>query len=156
MDTVARSKWPLSFYEPYTIGEQPHRLAFVPGRAAAVQHAVKKKYRGSYSELIASAWLLENEYEVFRNVCDRGPVDLIALKDGQLHLIDVKTVQVLVTKAGDAKIMRRGPVLTKEQEDLGVRALYVTPEGLCDWHTARLQDVYNEINSPLTKGSGCV
>ena len=145
MNTAMRRKPFLAFYEPYTIGEQPHRLQFVPGRSRSVQHAVEKKHRGGYSELIASAWLLEQGFEVFRNLCDRGPVDLIVLKDGQTQLIDVKTVQILVTKAGSCMV--NGPKLKPEQIELGVRALFVTPDGLCDWHTARLQDIYNEINS---------
>ncbi|KKL09795.1 hypothetical protein LCGC14_2562270 [marine sediment metagenome] len=144
MNTGARRKPPLAFYEPRTIGEQPHHLVFVPGPSPAVGHVVGKKFRGGYSELIASAWLLEHGFEVFRNLCDRGPVDLIALKDERVELIDVKTVQIRVSKRGICKINE--PQLSQQQTDMGVRALFVTPDGLCDWHIARLRDIYNEIN----------
>lgn len=51
------------------------------------------KHKGAMSELKASAWLLSQGYEVFRNVSQHGPVDLIALDLETLEtkFIDVKT-----------------------------------------------------------------
>lgn len=51
------------------------------------------KHKGAHAELRASAWLLSQGYEVFRNVSQHGPVDIIALNPKTLAfiLIDVKT-----------------------------------------------------------------
>ena len=48
-------------------------------KPCAIKHPVPGKLRGPYSELIACAWLLETGWEVFRNVADRGEIDLIAV-----------------------------------------------------------------------------
>lgn len=88
---------------------------------------------------------MERGYEVFRNVCDRGPVDLIAYKDGKTLYVDVKTVQVGTNRCGDIRI--KGCKLKPDQVKLGVRALYVTTDGACDWHVERLQDVYNDLQA---------
>ena len=48
--------------------------------------------KGDIAELIAVTWLLEQGYEVFRNVGCTGKIDLVAVKDGEIRLIDVKTV----------------------------------------------------------------
>jgi Holliday junction resolvase-like predicted endonuclease len=46
---------------------------------------------GDLSELKACVWLLEQGYEVFRNVSCVGPADLTVFKDGELIMIDVKS-----------------------------------------------------------------
>jgi Holliday junction resolvase-like predicted endonuclease len=38
------------------------------------------KHKGAHSELVACAWLLRQGYEVFRNISDRGIIDIIAIK----------------------------------------------------------------------------
>ena len=107
---------------------------------------MQRKHRGPYSELIASAWLLEHGYEVFKNQSDRGPMDLVAFKGGEFLLIDVKTALMRVGKKGNISFRHRGNgALTDEQTTLGVRALYVTPDGVCDWHLQRLADLYNSF-----------
>ena len=108
-----------------------------------VTHAVQTKLIGGYSELVAAAWLLETGYEVFRNVCAHGAVDLIAYRDGKTSYIDVKTVQVGVNGQGVIRISAGGK-LKPDQVKLGVRALYVTTDGVCDWHVERLEGVYND------------
>ena len=113
--------------------------------AKRLPHVVLKKHRGAYSELIASAWLLEKGYEVFRNLSDRGPIDLIAVKGDKCLFVDVKTVLVRLGKKGKISIARRSQRLTEKQVELGVRALFVTPDGLCDWHIQRLDDIYNSV-----------
>lgn len=54
---------------------------------------IKKKHKGAFSELKASAWLLNQGYEVFRNVSPHGAVDIIAMnpETNEITLIDVKT-----------------------------------------------------------------
>lgn len=55
---------------------------------------MNKKHKGARSELRAAAWLLTRGYEVFRNVSQHGPVDLVALdlKADVMMKIDVKTL----------------------------------------------------------------
>lgn len=52
---------------------------------------MEEKHRGAYSELKAAAWLLEQGFDVFRNVSPYGKVDLVAIKDGVIRCFDVKT-----------------------------------------------------------------
>jgi hypothetical protein len=55
----------------------------------APRGAASAKHIGAIGELKAVLWLLEQGYEVFRNVSPFGHVDVVALKDGQVTLIDV-------------------------------------------------------------------
>jgi len=48
---------------------------------------------GDLSEFYAVTWLWDQGYEVFLNAGSQGPIDLIAYKDGNATLIDVKTHQ---------------------------------------------------------------
>lgn len=46
--------------------------------------------KGALAELKACSWLIEQGYEVFRNVSPEGPFDLIAVKPGETIYVDVK------------------------------------------------------------------
>lgn len=50
------------------------------------------KHKCAVGELAAACWLLEQGYEVFRNVSQHGPADLVAwnVATGRTFLIDVK------------------------------------------------------------------
>jgi hypothetical protein len=48
--------------------------------------------KGAIAELIASAWLLKQGYEVFRNTSQNGIFDIIAIKNNEVKKIDVATV----------------------------------------------------------------
>jgi Holliday junction resolvase len=76
------------------------------------------KHKGARSELIACAWLLEQGYEVFRNISDRGIIDIIAIKGDEQLKIDVKS-------------KRHGSSLTKHQNAIGVMVLAVDANGEC-------------------------
>jgi Holliday junction resolvase-like predicted endonuclease len=52
---------------------------------------LQRKHKGARSELVASAWLLNQGYEVFRNVSQHGLIDIIAVKDGKTLFLDVKS-----------------------------------------------------------------
>jgi hypothetical protein len=52
---------------------------------------IDKKHKGARNELAAVCWLLDQGYEVFRNVSQHGPVDLIATRNGEIHFFDVKS-----------------------------------------------------------------
>ena len=75
--------------------------------------------KGDINEYKATVWLLEQGYEVYKNVGCTGEVDLVAIKDGEISRIDVKSVQVT----------NRGMVFrtTKHEEilDKGIRLLWV-------------------------------
>jgi hypothetical protein len=51
---------------------------------------MNKKHKGAHMEIRAAAWLLEQGYEVFRNVSPYGEIDLVAIKDGVVTALDVK------------------------------------------------------------------
>lgn len=74
---------------------------------------------GSIAEHKATVWLLEQGYEVFRNVSPTGKVDLIATKDGEMTKVDVKKLSILPTgpsfRANDHE----------EQRARGIRFLWV-------------------------------
>tara|TARA_A100001011_G_scaffold275980_1_gene285620 strand:+ start:32 stop:364 length:333 start_codon:yes stop_codon:yes gene_type:complete len=50
--------------------------------------------KGDFAEYYAVTWLWDNGYEVFRNSGSTGMIDLIAIRDGEITLIDVKTDKV--------------------------------------------------------------
>lgn len=79
------------------------------------------KHSGAKSELIACAWLLSEGYEVFRNVSQHGPVDIIAMKNGVTYFFDVKTATdpSSRTRLSSAKLVPE------------VKPLYVYPTGKC-------------------------
>ncbi len=54
-----------------------------------IEHNVSRK--GDLAEYYAVTWLWDQGYEVFLNAGCTGPIDLVAYKDGNIKLIDVKT-----------------------------------------------------------------
>lgn len=50
--------------------------------------------KGDFAEYYAVTWLWDNGYEVFKNSGSTGMIDLIAIRDGEITLIDVKTDKV--------------------------------------------------------------
>jgi hypothetical protein len=82
--------------------------------------SLDRAHKGAYSEIIACAWLMKNDYDVFRAVSPHGPVDLVAVKDGVCHCFDVKSAD------------NGFPGKTLEQQRLGVRILSVRPDGTCE------------------------
>jgi hypothetical protein len=83
-----------------------------------------RKHKGAHSELVACAWLLSRGYEVFRNVSQHGKVDVIAIRDGVVMYIDVKTA--CTTKNGYAN--RTPPPCGS-----GLVYLLVKLDGSCEW-----------------------
>ena len=95
--------------------------------------------KGDFAEYYAVTWLWDNGYEVFQNAGCSGPVDLIALKDNETILIDVKT---LYARGGDRITdWKAGTNLapshkrTKKQIKMGVQLLTFNP------HTRELKFV---------------
>lgn len=55
-----------------------------------IKSSVQPKHVGSYGELKATLWLMDQGYDVFRNVSSMGLIDLVAIKDDEVLKIDVK------------------------------------------------------------------
>lgn len=85
---------------------------------------IQIKHKGAASELIALIWLLNEGYEVFRNVSAHGIADMIAVKDGEMLKIDVKTGRPLMTKEGGYTCVGA----TKEQIKNDIKILVVDGE----------------------------
>lgn len=86
------------------------------------------------SELKAKIWLLEQGYEVFRNVKSSGPADLLAWNVEKNHIlkIDVKTVKVYKKKDGTKSYVFSGlgPAGSKGSEEKALAN--VTYLGYCE------------------------
>lgn len=59
------------------------------------------KHKGALAELLASAWLLKQGYEVFRNVSQCGVADMVAWRPGGLPvLVEVRTATLRAAADG--------------------------------------------------------
>ena len=78
---------------------------------------------GDISEHKAVVWLLEQGYEVFRNECCSGPIDIITFntETKELLKIDVKTGSIYMRGDGTRKV-NHGK-LTETQKKLDVKLL---------------------------------
>ena len=81
--------------------------------------------KGDFAEFYAVTWLWDNGYEVFKNCGSTGLVDMVAIKDGEITLIDVKT-WCYNEKLGYCSLSGRSR--TKEQKQLGVKLLGFYPD----------------------------
>ena len=85
--------------------------------------------KGDKAECIAAMWLWDQGYLVCRNMSQQGPVDLVAIKENDITLIDVKSE--CRRKRDGYKINRS---LTPVQKILGVNILNVNVEtGECTY-----------------------
>jgi|SRR5674476_703937 len=80
------------------------------------------KHRGAHSEMLACAWLIEQGYEVFRNVSPFGDIDIVGWKDGVFEGFDVKTLPHNSKKTRFAR-----PSQTRRD----VKFIIVTQSGKC-------------------------
>lgn len=89
----------------------------------------RDKHVGARSELKAAIWLSEQGYEVFRNISQHGPSDLIIYnpETNVFTPVDVKTGSTYTTKNG--VIVKRG-LRTEKQRAMGVRFLHVFPNNI--------------------------
>ncbi len=85
--------------------------------------------KGDKAEYIAAMWLWDQGYLVCRNMSQQGAVDLVAIREHEVVLIDVKSV--CVRKRDGYQINRS---LTLIQKSLGVNSLNVNVEtGECTY-----------------------
>lgn len=105
------------------------------------------KHRGSWAEIIASAWLLENDYEVFKNVSSHGPIDIVAIKGREISLIDVKmvTLEMMVSEERLGQAATNGGAVSRSQAEGGIKPLYVSPDGFCSFSKADIRALYTTI-----------
>jgi Holliday junction resolvase-like predicted endonuclease len=89
--------------------------------------------KGQYSEFVAAAWLIKQNYLVYIKTQDNDPIDLIAVNrsNGEVLKLDVKSVSIRKTGRVGDKINR---VINKHQQKIGVKLLYVYDDGRCDFH----------------------
>lgn len=73
---------------------------------------------GDLAEFYALTWLWDNGYEVFMNPGSTGPVDMVAIKDGRILLLDIKS---------KGSLGRSGFSRTEKQMQLGVQILVFNP-----------------------------
>jgi Holliday junction resolvase-like predicted endonuclease len=79
--------------------------------------------KGDKAEYIAAMWLWDQGYLVCKNMSQQGPVDLVAIRETEVVLIDVKSE--CRRKRDGYKINRS---LTPIQKELGVNILNVNVE----------------------------
>ena len=79
---------------------------------------------GDIAELYAITWLWDEGYEVFHNAGCTGAVDIVAIKDNQVHLFDVK--MLTYSKPRGYHLIKKGR--TKKQIDMGVQLLSFNPK----------------------------
>ena len=85
--------------------------------------------KGDKAEYIAAMWLWDQGYLVCRNMSQQGAVDLVAIREHEVVLIDVKSV--CVRKRDCYKINRS---LTPIQQSRGVNILNLNVErGECTY-----------------------
>ena len=85
--------------------------------------------KGDKAEYIAAMWLWDQGYIVCKNMSQQGPVDLVAIKEDEVILIDVKSE--CRRKRDGYKINRS---LTPIQKSIGVKILNVNVEtGECKY-----------------------
>jgi hypothetical protein len=80
-----------------------------------------RKHKGSVGELTACIWLLKAGYEVFRNVSQHGEIDLVAIRDGVIYLLDASS--------------EPNRSLSETQAKMNVKRISALPDGTCQIET---------------------
>lgn len=90
--------------------------------------------KGAVNEHIATAWLLKEGYDVFRNVSPRGRADLIAKKwDSEEWIaVDVKSEHFNLRGTGTMNSGQRA--VAKEYASSNIRYIVVNDDGTCRWY----------------------
>ena len=79
---------------------------------------------GDIAEHYAITWLWDEGYEVFHNAGCTGAVDIVAIKDQEVYLFDVKTLGY--SKDRNEYLIKAGR--TQKQKDMGVQLLSFCPK----------------------------
>ena len=86
------------------------------------QKLTSKTRMGDIAEHYAITWLWDEGFEVFSNSGGSGAIDIVAIKDGEVYLFDVKT---LTFHRGIYMIKTSR---TKQQIEMGVQLLSFNPK----------------------------
>ena len=86
------------------------------------QKLTSKTRMGDIAEHYAITWLWDEGFEVFSNSGGSGAIDIVAIKDGEVYLFDVKT---LTFHRGIYMIKT---ARTKQQIEMGVQLLSFNPK----------------------------
>jgi ATP-dependent exoDNAse (exonuclease V) beta subunit len=78
---------------------------------------------GDLAEHYAITWLWDEGFEVFHNCGCTGAIDIVAIKDGEVYLFDVKTMQY--NKDKEYYTIKKGR--TDLQKEMGVQLLSFNP-----------------------------
>lgn len=91
--------------------------------------------KGAISEHIATAWLLKQGYDVFRNVSPNGRADLLAVDwvNDKTVRVDVKSRGFSPNGKGERASADRGKFELNKGFD--IRYLIVDDEGACEWYS---------------------
>lgn len=90
--------------------------------------------KGAISEHIATAWLLQQGFDVFRNVSPNGRADLLAVDwvKNETIRIDVKSQEFSLTAKGPRADAARE--IDARNEGFDICYLVVDDNGNCDWY----------------------
>ncbi len=108
--------------------------------------------KGALAEYKAMAWLLEQGYEVFKNISPEGPFDMVALGPEGPIFIDVKDIASR-SKHARSPSLKFSPTASK-YEGLNRKLLYVSGEQV-SWSANSITDdeTYRQIKAYLSKTS---
>ncbi len=82
--------------------------------------------KGDIAEYYAITWLWDKGYEVFKNAGCNGPIDMVAIKEGETILVDVKTLRMDHREKSNGRTIRNSR--SEEQKKLGVVFLAFDPD----------------------------
>ena len=97
---------------------------------------------GEIAEQQAIAWFMAHGYEVFRNVCRTGPVDLIVVKKSKTILIDVKVPSAWIRD--DDTVITKPARKRENQKNLPILFFYVAPFIGCSFNYVDLGPMIQE------------
>lgn len=104
------------------------------------------RHKSAWAKAMATAWLLERDYEVFRRGEVSGLVDLIALKPPELLLIVVRLAGISVSAGGNkqeiANARATAAAVGAPALQVGAHVLYVGPDGNCSFDPRQLEAGY--------------
>jgi len=112
---------------------------------------VSPSTKGAISEHIATAWLMANGYDVFRNVSPNGRADILAVdweKDETIR-VDVKSEGFsLVPGVGNRASITDNIETDRQNQGFNIRYLVVMNDGSCGWYSADEPVVANDNTPP--------
>ena len=93
--------------------------------------------KGSINEHLASAWLMKNGYDVFKNVAPVGRADLVAKnwQTGEMIFVDVKSESYDPDHCnGVTEMSKRAARQAEKYKESNIKYLVVEDDGHCHWH----------------------